>query len=355
MLTKFRNLYPQGSILSELIDIDRGIYIVRVSIQIDGVTLATGLAGAEVVEKAEDSARNRALQALVLEDGHLSLNLATKAPQKVTNSSQITASAHSNDRHNSSIANPPTTVVPQEEVVTATVKPQIPNPPVQGSLLSEPSVAAKNIAKPEPEPIPNLPLPETPISIPEYKEDIVEPPLDLTSDPADVTPISPFPHSKASEDKLGQATFEDKPELRNPHSRASAHQEKEPPFEGKRASLTKSEEAEGLIPSSYGGTRTPRPSSLGARSGAEETSAGSHRFQGGVSLTPPEEPSVTETPTEFDFNQIRHKIDLEMKRLSWTKEQGRDYLLSTYGKRSRLHLTDDELLEFWHYLETLPN
>ena len=78
-------------------------------------------------------------------------------------------------------------------------------------------------------------------------------------------------------------------------------------------------------------------------------------------LTPPEEkykteePSVTETPIEFDFNQIRHKIDLEMKRLSWTKEQGRDYLLSTYGKRSRLHLTDDELLEFWHYLETLPN
>ncbi len=238
MLTKFRNLYPQGSILSELIDIDRGIYIVRVSIQIDGVTLATGLAGAEVVEKAEDSARNRALQALVLEDGHLSLNLATKAPQKVTNSSQITASAHSNDRHNSSIANPPATVVPQEEVVTATVKPQIPNPPVQGSLLSEPSVAAKNIAKPEPEPIPNLPLPETPISIPEYKEDIVEPPLDLTSDPADVTPISPFPHSKVSEDKRGQAPFEDKPELRNPHSRASAHQEKEPPFEGKRASLT---------------------------------------------------------------------------------------------------------------------
>ncbi len=293
MLTKFRNLYPQGSILSELIDIDRGIYIVRVSIQINGVTLATGLAGAEVVEKAEDSARNRALQALVLEDGHLSLNLATQAPQKVTNSSQITASAHSNDRHNSSIANPPATVVPQEEVVTATVKPQISHPPVQGSLLSEPSepsVVAKNIAKPEPEPIPNLPLPETPISIPEYKEDIVEPPLDLTSDPADVTPISPLPHSKASEDRRGQASA------------------KEPPFEGK-----------------------------------------------GASLTPPEEPSVTQTPTEFDFNQIRHKIDLEMKRLSWTKEQGRDYLLSTYGKRSRLHLTDDELLEFWHYLETLPN
>ena len=319
MLSKFRNLYPQGSILSELIDIDRGIYIVRVSIQIDGVTLATGLAGAEGVEKAEDSARNRALQALVLEDGHLSLNLATKAPKKVTTSSQITssptmvtASTETNHRHNSAISNrgaarlafsestnPPVTPVPQEEVVTATVKPPVPDPPVQSSLIRETSVTAKNIPKPESETIPNLPLPETPISIPEYTEDIVEPPLDLTSDPADVPPISlipPFvPSSRDNKGKRGQA-----------------------PLEG--ASLTPPE------------TLSP----------PEESYAN-------------EEPSVTETPTEFDFNQIRHKIDLEMKRLSWTKEQGRDYLLSTYGKRSRLHLTDDELLEFWHYLETLPN
>ncbi len=321
MLSKFRNLYPQGSILSELIDIDRGIYIVRVSIQIDGVTLATGLAGADGVEKAEDSARNRALQALVLEDGHLSLNLATKAPQKVTTSSQMTALDYTNHSHNSApskrsvsrgaarhafseIANHPATAVSQEEEVTATVKlahshhsrtsqrsetsveslvkPQIPNAPVQDSLLSEPSVEAKNIPNPEPEAIPNLPIPETPISTPEYTEDIVEPSLNLTSDSADIPPISP--HSNTS------------------------------PSEGKRASLTHPEE-------NY----------------------------------TTEEPSVTETPIEFDFNQIRHKIDLEMKRLSWTKEQGRDYLLSTYGKRSRLHLTDDELLEFWHYLETLPN
>ncbi len=259
MLTKFRNLYPQGSILSELIDIDRGIYIVRVSIQIDGVTLATGLAGATEVEKAEDRARNRALQVLVLEDGHLSLNLATTAPQKVTTSDQkiVTVSAQTNHHHNSPTVNPPATVVPIEAKVTATPKPPIPHPPLKSpSLLSEPSV--QNLPQPEPEPETNSePLePETPIAIPEYTEDILEPPLEIS-----------------------------------------------PP---------------------------------------EEDSA-------------LEEPSVTETPAEFDFNQIRHKIDLEMKRLSWTKEQGRDYLLSTYGKRSRLHLTDDELLEFWHYLETLAN
>ena len=57
---------------------------------------------------------------------------------------------------------------------------------------------------------------------------------------------------------------------------------------------------------------------------------------------------------KFYFNAIKHYTDLEMKRVNWTKEIGRDHLLITYGKRSRLHLTDSELVEFWHYLMDLP-
>ena len=270
MLTKFRNLYPQGSILSELIDIDRGLYIVKVSIQIDGVILATGLAGANVVEKAEDQARNRALQALVLEDGHLSLNLAPKASQTLPTSSSPRLTTTTANREpsppaavekveqlaNSAIANSVTATVPQEEMVTAPA--QVPfNSREENSLLreEEASVDSKNLLNTEPsepEVMTELLEQETPTSIPEYPDNI----LDL-----------------------------------------------KPPEENYESEAT----------------------------------------------------SVPEPPADFDFNQIRHKIDLEMKRLNWTKEQGRDYLLSTYGKRSRLHLTDNELLEFWHYLETLPN
>ncbi|MGK7898019.1 MAG: hypothetical protein AB4372_31465 [Xenococcus sp. (in: cyanobacteria)] len=81
--------------------------------------------------------------------------------------------------------------------------------------------------------------------------------------------------------------------------------------------LTKSEEAEGLIPSSHlsllsrgdgtngdGGTPTPRPSSLGGRSQVGETPTGSftphslvHRFNGEVSLT-------SHSPTITNFNPI---------------------------------------------------
>ncbi|MEY3402991.1 MAG: hypothetical protein RLZZ86_2607 [Cyanobacteriota bacterium] len=52
MLAQFHNLYPNGSIISELIEIFQGKYIVRVSIQLEGITRATAIAGAETVEAA---------------------------------------------------------------------------------------------------------------------------------------------------------------------------------------------------------------------------------------------------------------------------------------------------------------
>ncbi|MBE9047652.1 hypothetical protein IQ255_25155, partial [Pleurocapsales cyanobacterium LEGE 10410] len=67
MLTKFRQQYPQGSLVGELVKIDRGIYIVKVSVQVNNLILATALAGATQVEAAEDAARERAIAALVLD------------------------------------------------------------------------------------------------------------------------------------------------------------------------------------------------------------------------------------------------------------------------------------------------
>lgn len=49
------------------------------------------------------------------------------------------------------------------------------------------------------------------------------------------------------------------------------------------------------------------------------------------------------------------KIGIEMKRLGWSTEQGREYLKRTYGKRSRQELDEAELLDFLHYLETQPS
>jgi hypothetical protein len=56
----------------------------------------------------------------------------------------------------------------------------------------------------------------------------------------------------------------------------------------------------------------------------------------------------------IDFSDVMARIDVEIKRLGWTKQQGKEYLLGKYGKRSRQLLTDGELLEFLNYLQGLP-
>lgn len=64
MFEQFRSHFPRGSLISELVQIDHGKYIVRATVQNEGLTLATGLAAADTVEQAEDQARIRALAVL---------------------------------------------------------------------------------------------------------------------------------------------------------------------------------------------------------------------------------------------------------------------------------------------------
>ncbi|MBV5260814.1 hypothetical protein FLX56_20570 [Synechococcus moorigangaii CMS01] len=68
----------------------------------------------------------------------------------------------------------------------------------------------------------------------------------------------------------------------------------------------------------------------------------------------PEAEARSGTVETLDFSDIIARSDVELKRLGWSSEQGRTYLLETYGKRSRQLLSDDELLEFLQYLEAQP-
>lgn len=77
----------------------------------------------------------------------------------------------------------------------------------------------------------------------------------------------------------------------------------------------------------------------------------------------PDIPKIEENPTlplsleideTMDFSQIIDQTTIEMKRLGWTQEQGKKYLLETYGKKSRHLLSDQELIEFLQYLQSQP-
>lgn len=66
--------------------------------------------------------------------------------------------------------------------------------------------------------------------------------------------------------------------------------------------------------------------------------------------------NITTRMSSENLSQVLAKMtDVEMQRLGWTSEQGREYRIKTYGKRSRTLLTDEELHEFLKYLQSQPD
>ena len=218
MLDQFRNYYPQGSLISELITIDHGKYVVRVLVQVNGVILGTGLAADSIVETAEDRAVDRALRSI------------------------------------------------------------------------EPTV--KFSTKPEP-------------VVSENKLDIKSKDILLNSS-----------------EKLTKSSNIEK-------NKQDSNDFFEPDFKA----LAEIEEYDQGI---------DKTSNLG-----EDNVFSSHLDENNISFGP-------KTDEEsLDFSEIIARSNIELKRVKWTTEQGRDYLIKTYGKRSRQVLSDTELLDFLHYLENL--
>jgi len=68
---------------------------------------------------------------------------------------------------------------------------------------------------------------------------------------------------------------------------------------------------------------------------------------------PPQLPLESIAP--IDSSQMIAMINLELKRIGWNTEKGREYLLSTYGKKSRHMLSDQELADFLEHLKSEPS
>lgn len=251
MLAKFRHRYPQGSLVSELIKIDRGIYIVKALVQVDSIVLATALAAADTVEAAEDAARDRAIATLFLDSHSISPTnqaaLTPTQPETVANSS-----------------------------VEKMNEPKIVNFAQPESEISEPRISA--VVEPIPNPSPAEPAKSS------------KPQLNLELEP-EPEPVSATP----AENNL------------------------------------------------FGDTFTAEIPTVASLNNSPQDSSNSNSA------------TATAELDAMDFNEIKQKTDIEIRRLGWSKDQGKEFLMSHYGKRSRLHLTDEQLLEFLRYLEKLPN
>jgi hypothetical protein len=294
ILAKFRHQYPQGSLVSELVQIDRGTYIVKALVQIDSIVLATALAGATTVEAAEDAAKERAIATLFLDHQPDTAKDVASMEAQLSPPTSIKPGIKSEGTSNHKIVN---FSKPQSA-------PVIPNPVTTAAEMPLPIVPTEAS-------FPQLDIaPEAPVESSAVNPEMSSPPpteTNLFGDTftAETPSVTPFPEKLTEE-------------------------------------LTKSEEA----PSSYGGV------SLTAEGGQTQALP----LQGRERLTNvPATVPISSEVEAMDFNEIKQKTDIEIKRLSWTKDQGKEFLMSRYGKRSRLHLTDEQLLEFLRYLETLPN
>jgi hypothetical protein len=302
MLNQFRLHYPQGSLTSELVMIDHGLYIVRSRVEVGEVTLATGLAGATTVESAEDQARLRALALLNFDN-----KPAPIAPAKDLKTAIASQPISPKEKL---VEEPQPSPIPKSvktkkaptqpvEVETVVIKTE------QSFPISPPEVAVI----PEPSPVPQIPIPE---KAPELiLSEPIEPEIEHPAE--EFAEISPIPTELTEQNG------------------------KSPLMEG----VETNGEMEPALPLE---TLPLLDNVIPLQSPAVEIA------QPPLSLTSP--PLDTSEP--IDFSEVIARSNVELKRLNWTQEHGKNYLLQTYGKRSRQLLSDEELIEFLQYLENQP-
>jgi hypothetical protein len=210
---KFRAQYPKGALISDLVSVQEGQYVVRVAVMQQGETLATGLAASADVQVAEDQARERAIAVLAI------------APKTTPNNASATRKVDEPLSQQLSTELLPTVSLPAE------------------SLPVEPTLSYAEA---------DLPLEEEDLGL-----------------PIDVIAEKP-------------------PEVSLPAQPSAAT----------------------------------------------------------IALE-----NFTSSANPVDLSDVIAQTSIELTRLGWTSDQGREYLEKTYGKRSRQQLTDDELMSFLLHLE----
>ncbi|MBW4430814.1 MAG: hypothetical protein KME28_03455 [Pelatocladus maniniholoensis HA4357-MV3] len=286
MLAQLQSLYPTASLISELVQIYHGKYIVRASLQIEGITRATGMAAAVTVEEAEDQARTRALMVLGIATTSQVQTESLIETKSVTDVKTSKSSEPAQTEENVSASDHlcvPVSSFTQTPIDTLSLETQA-STPIQSTVSSTSSTSSINTIDTDSQDLePNL----TAIAQPEL-------PLDIQAE--DFEEIS----SNQSEDQP--------------------------------------------LPEINSSNVTPFPQRSYHNTPTEEV----------VAAPPAPTTKKKKKSGPVDQSDDIAKIGVEMQRLSWTTEQGRDYLIQTYGKRSRHLLDSEELRDFLKYLESQP-
>ena len=352
MLNQFRASYPQGSLISELVIIDRGKYLVRTLVQVEGITLATGLAAADTVEQAEDRARERALAALNLSALPTRSETDQQEIPSHADASQAALSLNSESANGESKGNPQLT----QELQNRGASHEEVAMPVDANAASQ-GVERDRHAD------------EVGAGVSSFNTDVPELDSGTRTDSVQASAhqeplLFSSPDSSPHQTSVGNSS--------QPLP-SSFEEERSEPVHGTQSSefawassdqgadIGSTEEAAPLLGSSSITPEDHPPATASSYSfGLSQRSSEPLESAWASSAEPPADNSPEATASvqsslsdPIDFSDIIAKTNVEMKRLGWTSEQGRKYLLETYGKRSRQLLSDEELLDFLHHLESL--
>ena len=289
MLAQFQSLYPKGSLISELVQIFQGKYIVRASVQIEGVTRATGMAAAETVEAAEDQARTRAL---------IVLGITNAPPESVALTSNPVSPAQLNPDLNT--------------------KGGLSEPAAYSSAKDEDFVKSQWSAVSDKE-----------ISISPSKERNIKPEVVTSSN-------EQYGYSNAAplNDTYSQDLSQNFPMT------ANRELEFDPPVENLEINFDNQLENQNFPAISANNVTPFTPWSYSPQENV---------------TTPAVTGKRKKKAEPVDLSDVIAKTDVELQRLGWTPEQGREHLIETYGKRGRTLLTEEELHGFLKYLQSQPD
>lgn len=342
LLTQFQSRYPMGCLSSDLLTIHQGQYVVRSVAQIGGALLATGMATAPEIEVAEDRSKIRALEALGLGlltgvgssstiafPGTLNTpSLPNPEPVLVENAAPIPLAPKEKDRFSSLPVEPELETL-ETEIVSPSVS--LPKTGVKPSVPKDSvhlATAPMEFAQPSATTL-------TGSGSANLAEDEPVPKAEITA--SDPIPLSNNLPNRSSKGRSIQSL--DSTEIEQVTTDLSEGS----PFS---AELSRSIDSPFASATASGVTALSNPSATKPEKSGKTSKRKSETFELPPAPIPSRQPS--------DRSEEIMKIGIEMKRLGWSTEQGREYLKRTYGKRSRQELDEAELLDFLCYLETQP-
>jgi hypothetical protein len=341
MFDRFWQQYPQGSIVSDLVQIHGEHYVVRVSLSSAQQVLVTTLAADLDLVIAEQRATTKALEILGISARQESL-ASIKIESNITESATPTA---------------PNLLIP----VHAPEPDQPSSVQIPKATVTE--VSSKSTEK------------NTERNIEKLTEKLAEPVGNLTSTPLTVTPLpdlpvtmttnnlpaaiieSPTAESASSKSNISAAEYsteiDNQPAFTEPAIDSSVRNGKtaapdiiEPPITTESPAIP---EVAAKSSKAKKATTEPTPEVLPEPTVQAQSPAAENLEQNPA----PETDLGTGTPPEIPLSvtDMIPLINMELKRLGWSKERGRDYMVSLYNKRASALLSDEELFGLLQHLK----